>query len=174
MISKLDYQTLTSEFESHWEPHSFDPVPHRSKELCKLVLKPRVQSLSEHHTGLTTYAWVLPHPKLLTSAHLTSKIIACSYNNLNTAPDKNLFLFLNLIEFYICLSCIKKEILIKGFNFVNLIYAFLEGSLMVFNSKVVKWFLSTVYRTVLQKMLEYPMSYADGTRTERISLIFQI
>ena len=32
-----DSQTYTSEFESHWVPHSFGLVPHRSKELCKLL-----------------------------------------------------------------------------------------------------------------------------------------
>ena len=36
-VSKLDKQTYTSEFESHWAPHSFGFVPHRSKELCKLL-----------------------------------------------------------------------------------------------------------------------------------------
>ena len=36
-VSKLDEQTCTSEFESHWGPHSFGLVPHRSKELCKLL-----------------------------------------------------------------------------------------------------------------------------------------
>ena len=28
--------TGTVEFESHWAPHSFGLVPHRSKALCKL------------------------------------------------------------------------------------------------------------------------------------------
>ena len=36
-ISKLDWQAYTSDFESHWAPHSFGLVPHRSKELCKLL-----------------------------------------------------------------------------------------------------------------------------------------
>ena len=36
-VSKLDLQTYTSEFKSHWAPHSFGLVPHRSKELCKLL-----------------------------------------------------------------------------------------------------------------------------------------
>ena len=36
-FSKLDKQTYTSEFESHWVPHSFSLVPHRSKEVCKLL-----------------------------------------------------------------------------------------------------------------------------------------
>ena len=39
-VSKLDLQTYTSEYESHWAPHSFGLVPHRSKELCKLLLIP--------------------------------------------------------------------------------------------------------------------------------------
>ena len=34
-VNKLDLQTYTSEFESHYAPHSFGLVPHRSKELCK-------------------------------------------------------------------------------------------------------------------------------------------
>ena len=37
-VSKPDQQTYTSEFESHWAPHSFGLVPHRSKELRKLLL----------------------------------------------------------------------------------------------------------------------------------------
>ena len=36
-VSKLDYQTYTSEFESHWAPHSFGLVPQRSKELRKIT-----------------------------------------------------------------------------------------------------------------------------------------
>ena len=36
MVNKLNYQTYTSEFESHWVPHSFGLVPQRSKELRKL------------------------------------------------------------------------------------------------------------------------------------------
>ena len=36
-VSKLDLLTYTSEFESHWAPHTFGLVPHRSKELCKLL-----------------------------------------------------------------------------------------------------------------------------------------
>ena len=36
-VSKLDLQTYTCEFESHWVPHSFGLVLHRSKELCKLL-----------------------------------------------------------------------------------------------------------------------------------------
>ena len=37
MVSKLDQQTYTSEFESHWVPHSFGLVLNRSKELRKLL-----------------------------------------------------------------------------------------------------------------------------------------
>ena len=37
MVSKLDLKTCKSEFESHWVPHSIGLVPHRSKELCKLL-----------------------------------------------------------------------------------------------------------------------------------------
>ena len=36
MVSKLDLQTYTSEFESHWVPHSYGFVPHLSKKLSKL------------------------------------------------------------------------------------------------------------------------------------------
>ena len=38
MVSKLDLQTYTSEFESHWVPHSFGLVLNRSKDLRKLLL----------------------------------------------------------------------------------------------------------------------------------------
>ena len=36
MVSKLDLQTYTIEFVSHWVPHSYGLVPHLSKKLCKL------------------------------------------------------------------------------------------------------------------------------------------
>ena len=36
LVSKLDLQTYTSEFESHWVPLSYGLVPHLSKKLCKL------------------------------------------------------------------------------------------------------------------------------------------
>ena len=36
MVSKLDYQTDTSEFESHWVPLSYGLVPHLNKMLSKL------------------------------------------------------------------------------------------------------------------------------------------
>ena len=35
MISKLDYQTFTSEFESHWIPHPYGFVPPLSKKFSK-------------------------------------------------------------------------------------------------------------------------------------------
>ena len=38
MVSKLDSQTYTNEFESHWVPHSFDLVLNRSKDLRKLLI----------------------------------------------------------------------------------------------------------------------------------------
>ena len=37
MVSKLDEQTFTSEFEFHWVPPSFDFVSYQSKKLCKLL-----------------------------------------------------------------------------------------------------------------------------------------
>ena len=37
MVSMLDQQTFTSEFESHWEPHLYSLVPHLNKKLCKLL-----------------------------------------------------------------------------------------------------------------------------------------
>ena len=37
MISKINWQTYTSEFGSHWVPHSFGFVPHLSRKLCKLL-----------------------------------------------------------------------------------------------------------------------------------------
>ena len=37
MVSTLDYQTLMSEFESHWVPHSDGVVPHLNKMLSKLL-----------------------------------------------------------------------------------------------------------------------------------------
>ena len=38
MVSKLDKQTYTSEFECHWVPLSYGPVPHVTKKLSKLLL----------------------------------------------------------------------------------------------------------------------------------------
>ena len=38
MISKLDLQILTYEFELHWMPHSHGLVPHLNKTLRKLFL----------------------------------------------------------------------------------------------------------------------------------------
>ena len=37
MINKLDNQNFTSEFESHWLPHSFGFVLHLSKKFGKLL-----------------------------------------------------------------------------------------------------------------------------------------
>ena len=37
MVSKLDWQTSKSEFESHWVPHSYGLVQHLSKTLSKLL-----------------------------------------------------------------------------------------------------------------------------------------
>ena len=37
MVSKLEYQTFTSEFEFHWVSHSYNFVPHLNKKLCKLL-----------------------------------------------------------------------------------------------------------------------------------------
>ena len=38
MITKVDYQTFTSEFDSHWVAHSYGIVPHPSKQLSELLL----------------------------------------------------------------------------------------------------------------------------------------
>ena len=38
MVSKLDWQTFSSEFQSDWVAHSYGFVPDRSKELRKLLL----------------------------------------------------------------------------------------------------------------------------------------
>ena len=40
MVSNLDYQTSTCEFDFHWFPHSYDLLPHLSKELSKLQHQP--------------------------------------------------------------------------------------------------------------------------------------
>ena len=37
MVSKLDYQSFTSEFDSHWVPHSYGLVPHLNKKLSKFL-----------------------------------------------------------------------------------------------------------------------------------------
>ena len=51
-VSKLDKQTYTSEFESHWASHSFDLVPHRRKELCKLS---EVDTSDRFHNALSLF-----------------------------------------------------------------------------------------------------------------------
>ena len=38
MVNKLDKQTYTSEFESHWVPHLYGLAPHQNKNLSKLQL----------------------------------------------------------------------------------------------------------------------------------------
>ena len=48
MVSKLDKQTYTSEFESHWVPLSYGLVPHLSKKkLSKLPLQGIIESKVE-------------------------------------------------------------------------------------------------------------------------------
>ena len=37
MVNKVDEQTLTSDFKSHWVPHLYGLVPHLSKRLNKLL-----------------------------------------------------------------------------------------------------------------------------------------
>ena len=39
MVSKLDEQNFTSEFEPHWMPHSYGLVPHLTKKLSKLLIQ---------------------------------------------------------------------------------------------------------------------------------------
>ena len=38
MVSKLDKQTFTGEFESHWVPHSYGLVSHLNKSLVNYYL----------------------------------------------------------------------------------------------------------------------------------------
>ena len=38
MVSKLDYQTLRSDFKIHWVPYSFGFVPYLSKKLLELLV----------------------------------------------------------------------------------------------------------------------------------------
>ena len=37
MVNKLDDQTFTSDFESHWVPHSYGLPPHLNKNLHELL-----------------------------------------------------------------------------------------------------------------------------------------
>ena len=52
MVSKVDSQTSTGEFESHWVPYSYGPEPHLSKKLSKLLLLTR----SCGNNGICTFA----------------------------------------------------------------------------------------------------------------------
>ena len=53
MVSKLDLQNYTSEFESQWVPHSYGPVPHLSKKLSKLQLTQIVNSMTTKEQRVT-------------------------------------------------------------------------------------------------------------------------
>ena len=48
MVSKVDLQAFTSEFDSHWVPHSCGFVLHLSKKPSKLLL-----ALMKHSRRLT-------------------------------------------------------------------------------------------------------------------------
>ena len=61
MVSKLDLKTYTSEFESHWVPHSYGLVPHLSKKLSKLP----PQAPYTGHTYLKVYALITVTSKSL-------------------------------------------------------------------------------------------------------------
>ena len=39
MVNKLDSETFTTEFESHWVTHKYDLLPHLNKKLTKLLAK---------------------------------------------------------------------------------------------------------------------------------------
>ena len=43
MVSYVNNQTITGEFESHWEPHSYGLIPHLSQTLCKSLLRVNTQ-----------------------------------------------------------------------------------------------------------------------------------
>ena len=51
MVSKLDKQTFTNEFASHWMPHLYDLVTHLSRKHSKL------QPLHNEHLQYVKYVW---------------------------------------------------------------------------------------------------------------------
>ena len=58
MVNKLDQQTYTSEFESHWVPYSLGLVPNQSKELRKLI--PHIPQ--SYKAGATQSVYVKSYP----------------------------------------------------------------------------------------------------------------
>ena len=74
MVGKLNKQTYTSEFESHWVPHSYGLVAHLSKKLSKLLLYYLrvkywiVEEICSHLNSIENYkflllwknTWILP------------------------------------------------------------------------------------------------------------------
>ena len=51
MINKLDKQTFTSEFESHWVSHSYGLVPHLSEMQTALLRMVTRVTESIYHNG---------------------------------------------------------------------------------------------------------------------------
>ena len=78
MVSKLDYQTFTNVFESHWVPHSYGLVSHLSKKLRKLLGASDGVMVSkldyQTFTNVFESHWV-PHSYGLVS-HLSKKLIS--------------------------------------------------------------------------------------------------
>ena len=58
MVSKLNKQTFTREFESHWVPNSFGLVPQVSKKLSKLLFNTNSICLILHY-GISTLEGVI-------------------------------------------------------------------------------------------------------------------
>ena len=67
---KLDKQTFTSEFDSHWVPHSYSLEPHLSKGLSKLLMVNKLDK--QTFTNEFESHWV-PHPCSLVP-HLSKKL----------------------------------------------------------------------------------------------------
>ena len=60
MVSKLNLQTYTSEFESHWVPHSYDLVLRLSKNLRKLLLPVQGAGVKFGMTFKTFFSLISP------------------------------------------------------------------------------------------------------------------
>ena len=98
MVSKLDLQTYTSEFKSHWVPHSYGLVPHLSKKLSKLP----------------------PLPPLRWIAFVSTRIFFCwAYGGFSTSSDPSQQLPLSAKSPIILLVDLRLNFILKGTAYQN-------------------------------------------------------
>ena len=62
MVSKLDKQTFTSEFESQWVPYSYGLELHQNKKLSELLLLPPIEGSEIQDNAQLTMDWFCVSP----------------------------------------------------------------------------------------------------------------